>query len=122
MQNLSCRKAFKPVIVHRLVAFLLIVLMMVNPFSFAIPVSAESLTTLSADAPQFGISLDREEFFLSGIGESIQLRPTLHLLNDNAQQITWTSSDDSIATVSQDGVATPVYPGTAIITATSIFG
>ena len=38
-----------------------------------------------------------------------------------SQAVTWSSSDDTIATVDADGLATAVAPGTATITATSTF-
>lgn len=55
------------------------------------------------------------------IGESIQLRADAK--DDQgrraaAQQITWTSSNDAVAAVSEGGLVMGVSPGTAIVTAT----
>jgi len=67
------------------------------------------------------ITLDRENVNIIS-GDSIQLAATV-LPEDTADKtVTWTSSDDSIATVDQTGLVTGVKPGTATITATTING
>ena len=57
------------------------------------------------------IQLNREDFTLK-VGERHPL------MDENADQVTWTSSDESVATVSETGIVTAVAPGTATITAT----
>ena len=51
--------------------------------------------------------------------ESIQITATILPQNASDKTITWTSSDDSIATVSQDGTVRAKNPGTVTITAQS---
>lgn len=86
------------------------------------PSNAFIPTSSDPNAPQFGITLDRADFYLTEIGDSVQLSASLSILNANAQEITWSSSDETIITVDQNGFITPVYPGTATITAMSVFG
>lgn len=62
-------------------------------------------------AAHVDIHLNREDFTLK-VGESHPL------MDENADQVTWTSSDPSVATVSDSGVVTAVASGTATITAT----
>lgn len=57
------------------------------------------------------IQLNREDFTLK-VGERHPL------MDENADQVTWTSSDESVATVGETGIVTAVAPGTATITAT----
>ena len=67
-----------------------------------------------------GVSLSQTEATLK-IGETLTLTPTV--LPDNAtdKSVTWTSSDASVATVT-DGVVTAVAAGTATITVTTTDG
>lgn len=75
----------------------------------------------NTDAPEEGtgdttaehvdITLNREDFTL-GVGERHQL------MDENADQVTWTSSDEAVATVSESGIVTAVAPGSCTITAT----
>lgn len=62
-------------------------------------------------AQHVDIQLNREDFTLK-VGE----RHTL--MDENADQVTWTSSDESVATVGETGIVTAVGAGTATITAT----
>lgn len=57
------------------------------------------------------VVLNREDFTLN-VGESHPL------MDENADQVTWTSSNESVATVSASGVVTAVSAGTSTITAT----
>ena len=52
-------------------------------------------------------------------GESLTLSAQLTPSDAYYRDVTWTSSDPSVATVTADGVVTAVGPGTATITATS---
>lgn len=54
---------------------------------------------------------------LTSKGETIQLTATV--LPEGAGEATWTSSDETVATVSAEGIVTAVGEGTAIITATA---
>lgn len=57
------------------------------------------------------IQLNREDFTLK-VGERHPL------MDENADLVAWTSSDESVATVGETGIVTAVAPGTATITAT----
>lgn len=57
------------------------------------------------------IALNREDFTLN-VGESHKL------MDQNADQVTWTSSNTAVATVNENGVVSAVGKGTATITAT----
>ena len=54
---------------------------------------------------------------LTSKGETIQLTATV--LPEGAGEATWTSSDETVATVSPEGIVTAIGEGTAIITATA---
>ena len=62
-----------------------------------------------------GISLDNDELLL-GIGSEGNLTATL-TPNGASSSITWSSSDEDVATVTQNGVVTGVAAGSATITA-----
>ena len=51
--------------------------------------------------------------------QTSKLTATVYPENANNKKITWSSSDDSVATVSSTGLVTAVAPGTATITVTS---
>lgn len=62
-----------------------------------------------------GLSLDKTEASLN-TGDTLTLKPTVSPADATNQKITWTSSDESVATV-KDGVVTAAKAGTATITA-----
>lgn len=64
------------------------------------------------------ISLNKNELSLN-IDESETLIATVKPDNATDKSVVWTSSDDEIATVNEDGTVTGVSEGTAVITATS---
>ena len=66
------------------------------------------------------ISLDKTSLTLH-CNESQQLTATV-LPADASQALTWTSSDESVATVSQSGLVSAVAAGHAVITATTTDG
>lgn len=59
------------------------------------------------------VSLDKSEHTFTAAGETVQLTA------DSKKELTWTSSDESVATVDANGVVTAVAPGTATITVTA---
>ena len=64
-----------------------------------------------------GITLNREDFTMSAAGETWDLKPTVTPAGATGE-ITWTSSDESVATV-ENGVVTAVGGGNCTVTATS---
>ena len=64
------------------------------------------------------VSLDKTTADLT-LGGSITLTPTVAPENATNQNVTWTSSDEEVATVTEDGTVTAVGPGTATITCTT---
>jgi uncharacterized protein YjdB len=74
--------------------------------------------TVTAPVPPTSISLNRDSLtMLAGASET--LTATLSP-EDSAPGVIWASSDESVATVSNDGVVTAVSVGTATITVTSV--
>ena len=61
------------------------------------------------------LALDKSDFSLFKAGSSYQLKATVSGVD--APKVTWTSSDETVAAVSQDGTVTAVAQGTATITA-----
>lgn len=64
------------------------------------------------------VQLDRFELDMLE-GESVQLYPTVNPDNATDKTVTWSSSDESVATVSADGLVQAIAEGTAVITATA---
>lgn len=64
-----------------------------------------------------GVALDQTEAALT-VGETLTLTATVEPEDATDPAVTWTSSDESVATVT-DGVVTAVAAGTATITATA---
>jgi len=85
-----------------------------NNVAYAAPVPIVS------ESPIFDISLNHDSFHLD-LGGEIQLIPTLEIANHNAQDLTWSSSDEQVVTVDQNGLLTPHHPGEAVITVRSVF-
>ena len=65
-----------------------------------------------------GVKLDKEALELVE-GDSCQLTATVVPANAHNKKVTWSSSDESIATVDQNGKVIAVKEGTAIITVTT---
>lgn len=68
-----------------------------------------------------GLKLDKESLTLQEKG-SATLTVTVKPADATNQDVTWKSSDTSIATVSEDGTVTAINAGTATITATAADG
>ena len=72
--------------------------------------------------PAESITIDKEEISLDG-GTSYVLRATVTTTEGEIyHDVVWTSSDENIATVTPDGLVRAIYPGKAIITATTADG
>ncbi len=63
-----------------------------------------------------GVTLDKNSLVFTFGDEPKQLTATLSPEN-TTDEVTWSSSDEAVATVSDKGVVTAVAPGTAVITA-----
>ena len=68
--------------------------------------------------PVTSVALDQEELSLVA-GENETLTASILPLVASNQKVTWTSSDDTVATVDKNGVVTAVSAGTAVITVTT---
>ncbi len=68
-----------------------------------------------------GVSLNKTTTSIS-LNNTEQLVATIAPANSTNHNITWSSSDDTVATVSTDGLVTAKVTGTAIITATTVDG
>lgn len=68
-----------------------------------------------------GVTLDQETIALTFGGDGGTLTATVAPANATVKTLTWTSSDETVATV-EEGVVTPIGGGTAIITVTTTDG
>jgi hypothetical protein len=68
-----------------------------------------------------GINLDKTEASMTVGGDALTLIPTVLPAEATDKSVTWTSSDEAVATVT-DGVVTAVAAGTATITVTTTDG
>ena len=71
--------------------------------------------------PVTGVTLDKSELILTE-GDTSSLIATVAPANASNQNVTWSTSDASVATVDATGKVTAVGNGTAIITATTVDG
>ena len=87
-----------------------------------LPITAAEQTTIIENyQPELlaeGVSLDRSELSLE-LGDSRTLQATVTPITAADRSVTWSSDDESVATVDADGVVTAVAEGSATITATS---
>lgn len=77
---------------------------------------AETKVTVTTNAE--GITLDKTEGVLT-VGNTVTVIATVTPDTATNASVTWSSSDEAIATVDSEGKITAVAPGTATITATS---
>ncbi len=77
-----------------------------------------SYTAPTTDAVT-GITLDQTEATFA-VGKKLQLTATILPSNTTNKNVTWTTSDATVATVSSDGMVSGVAAGRATITATSV--
>jgi len=78
-----------------------------------------TVTVSAAHVPVTNISLKSSTTIGIGIGSEEFFTPTITPNNATNQNLTWTSNNLSIATVTQDGIVTGVNKGSAIITVTT---
>ncbi len=72
-------------------------------------------------SPVTGVSIDQGEFVL-GLGETTTLSATVSPEDAGNKNVTWSSADESVATVDRTGKVTAVNYGTTTITATTVDG
>ena len=84
-------------------------------------VSATCAVTVTKPIPVSGIILSETEISLKE-GKSVTLTASVTPSDASDKSVVWSSSDETIASVSQDGVVTAVSKGSAYITATSADG
>lgn len=79
---------------------------------------------VTVNAPQVtvdGVQLNKNEMLLF-TGGSEKLVAAISPANASEKSVTWRSDKEAVATVSAEGVVTPVSPGTAVITVTTVDG
>lgn len=88
------------------------------------------LNDIAVDLVPAAITVEKVKILVSGItlnktsltlqdGDSAKLTATVTPTNADNQKVTWSTSDESVATVSADGTVTAVKAGTANITVTT---
>ena len=80
-----------------------------------------TVTVTAATVPVTGVTLNKDSLAL-GVGDSETLTATVAPANAANQNVTWASSDTSVATVDAAGKVTAVGAGTATITVTTVDG
>lgn len=72
--------------------------------------------------PVSGVTLSQDDAVLTVGGETLTLTATVAPANAKDKTVSWTTSNDAVATVDANGVVTAVSAGTATITATATNG
>lgn len=85
--------------------------------------TARTITVVLSTDVISGVSLDKSESTMLVTDAPLQLNATLNGANNKSfKDITWTTSDETVATVDQNGLVTPVDVGTAVITVKTLDG
>ena len=95
--------------------------LMSNDSEWTVTIDPEWETPDYMNSPVQSVSLDMTEMTLF-VGDEEPLTATVFPDYATVKEITWESSDESVATVDEEGVVTAVALGTAVITATAIDG
>ena len=83
-----------------------------------VPENLKAETKVTVTTNVEGITLDKTEGVLT-VGNTVTVTATVTPDTATNTSVTWSSSDEAIATVDSEGKITAVAPGTATITATS---
>ena len=83
-----------------------------------VPENLKAETKVTVTTNVEGITLDKTEGVLT-VGNTVTVTATVTPDTTTNASVTWTSSDEAIATVDSEGKITAVAPGTATITAVS---
>ena len=83
-----------------------------------VPENLKAETKVTVTTNVEGIALDKTEGVLT-VGNTVTVTATVTPDTATNASVTWSSSDEAIATVDSEGKITAVAPGTATITATS---
>ena len=84
--------------------------------------TATCTVMVSIPIPATGISLNQTSATLTSKGQTVQLTASVTPSNATNKSVTWTSSNLSVATVSNTGLVTAVANGSATITVTTADG
>lgn len=79
---------------------------------------ARASCTVAVEVPLVEILLDQKETVLA-VGDSLKLTAAPNPQETTHFDVTWSSSDPAIATISEDGTVTGAAPGTVEVTASS---
>lgn len=77
--------------------------------------TASCTVVVDLNIPAKGVSFATSSYTFKGLGQTYLLRPIFEPANASNQKVTWTSSDPSVAKVSDQGMITALKKGTAII-------
>ena len=83
-----------------------------------VPENLKAETKVTVTTNVESVTLDKTEGVLT-VGDTVTVTPTVTPDAATNASVTWSSSDEAIATVDSEGKITAVAPGTATITATS---
>ena len=83
--------------------------------------SATCAVTVTQETPPESVSLDRAEALLK-VGETLTLTATVLPRDADDKSVTWSTSDEKVATVDAEGIVTAKSTGTAVITVTTTMG
>lgn len=71
--------------------------------------------TVEQSVPVTGISLSKKSYTFSGLKQTYRINPVFEPSNASDKTVIWTSSDPSVATVSDQGMVTSVKKGETVI-------
>ena len=77
--------------------------------------------TPTESIPVTGVSLDNTADYIE-VGEEVRLSPTVTPYEATNKEVSWSSNNDAVATVSPEGIVTGISEGDAVVTATTLDG